>query len=286
MTVKNKDIHSQILNCLDQFSEKQKNLSKNRKLSESILYLIEKRELKPGDRIPTESALVNRMPFSLGTIQRALRNLSELGAIKRTKGRGTVVVEKTDEIFNLWQYRFIDENANSVFPVYSHVISMDLIEQKNPWSDFLGHDETYVRIVREIDIDHRFNVYSYFYLSNSQFGKIFDFSPSELEGVHFSAIIQRKFGINTVRTNNRVVCSTIPDPVCLRLNLPSGARGLICQILGFGPNDTPISFQQVYIPADADPMEFRELKPTWSSTKVCMVRDSQKSNQKEQPKVK
>jgi len=281
VTVKNKDIHNQILNCLDQISEEQKNLPKNRKLSESILHLIEKGELKPGDKLPTESALVNNMPFSLGTIQKALRNLSELGAIKRTKGSGTVVIEKTDEIFNLWQFRFTDENSNSVFPVYSHVISMDLIEQKGPWSEFLGNDESYVRIVREIDIDHRFNVFSYFYLSNSQFGSIFDFSPSELEGVHFSAIIQRKFGINTVRTNNRVVCSAFPDPICLRLNLPSGARGLICQILGFGPKNMPISFQQVYIPADVDPMEFRELKPTWASSEVSMVRNDPKSRNKE-----
>jgi len=277
VTVKNKDIHNQILNCLKQFSEEHENLPKNRKLSESILYLIEVGELKPGDRLPTESDFVKHMPFSLGTIQRALRNLSELGAIKRTQGSGTVVVEKTDEIFNLWQFRFTDENANSLFPVYSHVISMDLIEQKGPWSEFLGNDEAYVRIVREIDIDRRFNVYSYFYLSNCQFGAIFDFAPSDLEGVHFSAIIQRKFGIDTVRTNNRVVCSTIPDPICLRLNLPSAARGLVCQILGFGPKDMPLSFQQVYIPADVDPMEFRELKPTWASSKVSMVRDKPQS---------
>jgi len=277
----NTDIHNQILNCLDKYSEEQENLPKNRKLSESILHLIEEGELKPGDRLPTESDFVKHMPFSLGTIQRALRNLSELGAIKRTKGSGTVVVEKTDEIFNLWQFRFTDENANSVFPVYSHVISMDLIQEKGPWSDFLGDDESYVRIVREIDIDHRFTVFSYFYLSNSRFGNIFDFAPSELEGVHFSAVIQRKFGINTIRTNNRVVCSAFPDPICLRLNLPSAARGLICQILGFGSKDSPISFQQVYIPADVDPMEFRELKPTWSSTQVSMVRSDPKSRNKD-----
>ena len=243
----------------------QKRQPKYRQLSEKILTMIDEGVLKPGDRLPAETALARGLPFSLGTIQQALRNLSELGVIKRTQRSGTVITARTQEIFDLWQFRFIDEDENSVFPVFSRVIKLDRIRQRGAWRNFLGDEDSYVRIVREIDVGHLFQSVSYFYLADSQFAPILDLSPTELEGVHLSAVIQRMFGIATVRTNNRVVCSVIPDQICLRLGLPSGAKGLICQILGFGPKDQPLSFQQAYVPADANPMEFRELKPTWSS---------------------
>lgn len=243
----------------------QKRQPKYRQLSETILTMINEGVLKPGDRLPTETVLARGLPFSLGTIQQALRNLSELGVIKRTQRSGTVITDRTQEIFALWQFRFIDEDENSVFPVFSKVIKLDRIRQRGTWSNFLGDGDSFIRIIREIDVGHRFRAVSYFYLAHNQFSAILDLSPTELEGVHLSAVIQRMFGISTVRTNNRVVCSVIPDQICLRLGLPSGARGLICQILGFGPKDKPLSFQQAYIPADVEPMEFRELKPTWSS---------------------
>ena len=238
---------------------------KYRQLSEAILGMIDEGVLKPGERLPNETAIAQGLPFSLGTIQKALRNLSELGVVKRTQRRGTVITDRTQEISDPWQFRFIDEDENSVFPVFSRVIKLDSIHQKGPWSNFLGEEDSYVRIVREFNVDQRFTAVSYFYLTESQFAPILNMSSADLEGVHLSAIIQRMFGISTVRTNNRVMCSVIPDKICLHLELPSGTRGLICQIFGFGPKDQPLSFQQAYVPADVEMMEFRELKPTWSS---------------------
>ena len=223
----------------------QKRQPKYRRLSETILSMINEGVLKPGDNLPGETALARGLPFSLGTIQQSLRYLSELGVIKRVQRSGTVI--------------------NTVYPVYSRVIEMDQHDQKGDWSQFLGDDNAYVRIVREIDVGHKFMAISSFYMMASRYAQILQLSPRELEGVHLTAVIQRLFGITTVRTNNRVVCSVVPDQICLRLGLPSGARGLICQVLGYAPNNQPLSFQQVYIPADVDPMEFRELKPTWSS---------------------
>ena len=102
---------------------------------------------------------------------------------------------------------------------------------------------------------------NYFYLSNHQFKSVIDLGPAAFEGVHLHAIIRQTFGVSTVRTNNRVVCAPIPKLICPRLDIPTGARGIICDILGFSSGDQPLSFQQVYVPAHADPMEFREIRP-------------------------
>ena len=252
----------QIKTRLESISSEAGKLAKHRQLSEAILSLVDDGVLKPGERLPTETVLAQSLPFSLGTIQKAMRNLSELGVVSRLAGRGTFIVEKTGEIFDLWQFRFADQDRNSVFPVFSSVSKLDRVGRNGSWSKFLGDEDSYVRIEREINVDNRFKILSSFYLSNEKFGSIIERDPEELEGVHLHAVIRREFDVRTERTKNRVMCSTIPDLVCLRLKLPSAARGLLCQILGFANRDQPLSFQEIYVPADADPIEFRELRPT------------------------
>ena len=246
---------------LDRISEISKTRIKHRLLAEAILELIQDGTLRAGDHLPTEATLAEGLPFSLGTIQKALRNLSELGVVNRKTGTGTVIAERSEEIFDLWQFRFVSDATDSVLPVYSKVMGMEKTHAKGPWSKFLGEEEYYVRITREIDVDHRFKLMNFFYLSDCQFGSILDLGTSAFEGVHLHAVIRQEFGIGTVRTNNRVVCAAFPDPVSLRLELPSAARGIVCDILGFASSDKPLFFQQVYVPAHADPMEFRELRP-------------------------
>ncbi|MFD1158820.1 GntR family transcriptional regulator [Roseovarius aestuarii] len=246
---------------LNRISEKSETRIKHRLLADSIMELLEDGTLQAGDHLPTEAALAEGLPFSLGTIQKALRNLSELGVVNRKSRTGTVIAEKTEEIFDLWQFRFVNDATDTLLPVYSKVTEMAKIQTRGPWSEFLGDEDFYVRITREIDVDHRFKLMNFFYLSDRQFGSVLDLGSAAFEGVHLHAVIRQEFGIGTVRTNNRVVCAAFPDPVSLRLDLPSAARGIICDILGFASSDKPLFFQQVYVPAHADPMEFRELRP-------------------------
>lgn len=250
-----------IKNQLAIVSETSATRIKHRLLAEAILALIEDGTLQPGDHLPTETALADGLPFSLGTIQKALRNLSELGVVNRKSRTGTVIAEKSEEIFDLWQFRFVANTGNTLLPVYSKVTGVDKTHAKGPWSDFLGEEDNYVRITREIDVDHRFRLMNYFYLSHRQFGSLLDLDPTAFEGVHLHAVIRQEFGIGTRRTKNRVTCAAFPDPVSLRLDLPSAARGIICDILGYASSSKPLFFQRVYVPAHAEPMEFREVRP-------------------------
>jgi GntR family transcriptional regulator len=254
-------IIKQINAQLERISTSEEKLPKYRQLSEAILAVVDSGSLKPGDLLPTESMLTETLPYSLGTVQKSLRSLSELGIVKRTRRRGTIVADQSSQIFDLWQFRFVDENENRVFPIFSRVLTMDKFSGSGPWSRFLEIDGAYVRIVREIDIDHQFKMYASYYLAHSRFEEMLKLNPESLEGVHLSAIVQRLFGVTTVSTKNQMVCTAIPDPICLQLGLPSAARGLRCDILGYGDDDKPLSFQRTYTPADAPPMEFHELKP-------------------------
>ena len=58
---------------------------------ESLLDLIRRRILRPGDRLPSQRQLVSRMSLSQTAIREALRSLASIGVIDIHPGRGTFV---------------------------------------------------------------------------------------------------------------------------------------------------------------------------------------------------
>jgi len=60
-------------------------------LKAALLRDIESGRWRPGDRMPTEDALIARYKVSKITVRQALRDLAQLGYIRREQGRGTFV---------------------------------------------------------------------------------------------------------------------------------------------------------------------------------------------------
>jgi GntR family transcriptional regulator len=60
-------------------------------LKTALLREIEAGRWRPGERLPTEDALIARFHVSKITVRQALRDLSQLGYIRREQGRGTFV---------------------------------------------------------------------------------------------------------------------------------------------------------------------------------------------------
>lgn len=59
-----------------------------------LLHQIETGELKPGDKVPSENALVNQFSVSRMTARRALTELQDEGVLERTQGLGTFVADQ------------------------------------------------------------------------------------------------------------------------------------------------------------------------------------------------
>ena len=60
-------------------------------LKTAILREIEAGRWRPGERLPTEDALIARFHVSKITVRQALRDLAQMGYIRREQGRGTFV---------------------------------------------------------------------------------------------------------------------------------------------------------------------------------------------------
>ncbi len=60
-------------------------------LKDLIIGRISSGELRPADRVPSENELVQAMSVSRMTANRALRELTDEGYVRRVAGRGTFV---------------------------------------------------------------------------------------------------------------------------------------------------------------------------------------------------
>lgn len=240
----------------------QASMPKYLKVCEVIQTLIDTNEYSAGDKLPTESSLAAALPVSLGTIQKALTTLTDRGVLNRIQGSGTFVAEKSSELSDLWHFRFIDSDGKKILPVFTSVLAVDRVRDPGPWMAHLGKDDYFVRITREIDVNHEFRGIGQFFLRGSEFDALMDYELEEFEGVHLRNIIQQRFGMSTNRVTERVVAETFPDPVCRWLDMPFYSQGLVCQILAYTHKDKPLSFQQLFVPPNVRPLEIREHPPT------------------------
>ncbi|MDH3748052.1 MAG: histidine utilization repressor [Gammaproteobacteria bacterium] len=93
-------------------------------LKDLIIERISNGELRPSDRVPSENELVQSMSVSRMTANRALRELTDEGYVKRIAGRGTYVADFRSQSHVLEVRNIADEIAHR-----GHVHASEVIRQ-------------------------------------------------------------------------------------------------------------------------------------------------------------
>jgi GntR family transcriptional regulator len=93
----------------------------------AILREIEAGTWKPGDRLPTEDALIARFRVSKITVRQALRELAQMGYIRREQGRGTFVRHPPLEEGPRELTSFTGEMRRHGLPAASLVLEQDVV---------------------------------------------------------------------------------------------------------------------------------------------------------------
>ncbi|MGJ1410577.1 GntR family transcriptional regulator [Sphingobacterium thalpophilum] len=66
-------------------------------ISEEIIKRIKEGDLAPGDKVPSENELIKTFKVSNTTARKSLLNLETLGWVRRIKGKGTFVLNRTGD---------------------------------------------------------------------------------------------------------------------------------------------------------------------------------------------
>jgi GntR family transcriptional regulator len=224
-------------------------------LSDQIVDEIEAGNLKPGERLPGEADMAAKLPASLGTIQKALSRLVEQGMVVRRHGTGTFVADGHRRLIDLRHFRFLDDDGETLLPVFATVQDIYLTGDEGPWRDFLGAEGACVCVERKINVNSEFACFSRFYVPSENYVDFESVDYHVLNNVSIRAFLKDHYGVATARVNEEVAAETMHDDICKKMRLGLKTTGLVYHLRAYSYRDEPVSYQTVYIPPNCRRLE-------------------------------
>lgn len=223
--------------------------------------------LKDGDLLPPEKRLAEIFGVSVGTVQAALQQLQQRGEIVRRSGYGSRVVLGDSFSSAIWHFRIVDRESGRRLTVDAEQIRIDEIgrgeagaaAEGDPlapvWSAFLGKDDSYVRIRRNLTMSNGAAVAGRMLLRTRTAPGLLKIAPDELTAVNIRTFLQDEFGVATARASTEIHCA---DPKVFR----EAIRGLFPERAPAAPvlelraqavahDDRPVYFQTIHIPSES-----------------------------------
>lgn len=204
---------------------------------------------QPGSKLPTESELAGASPFSLGTVQRAMRSLADEGYVERRRGYGTMLPERPKKLDQPWHCRFLGDDGWSFLPVFTVVLSRTVRRHHGPWSAPLHQGrQSVIQIDRRMEINDEFVVYSKFFVRADRVPEFLDAPLNTLFGANLKTLIARATGRPLTAMKQRLVQIELPPPVCREIDVNEDTRGILLQATAYAGDDFPVYYQELYIP--------------------------------------
>ena len=226
-----------------------KGLPKYAQLREVLFAAIKDGYWGPGSKLPPEGKLIRSTPFSLGTVQRALRSLVEEGAIVRRQGLGTFVVEDQKRMDMPWHCRFTSDKEGEYLPVYPKIVLRKKEAGSGLWDGVLGANRgKIIQIDRIMNIGNEFSVYSRFFISRKKFAGLLKKTNRELERTNFKTILRREYNQVISHMNYNLRFISFPSEICRAIKVREGVVGMLMEIVASSGRQRPIYYQELYIP--------------------------------------
>ena len=225
-------------------------LPKYIQLREALTAALRQGEWKPGDRLPTETELTALTSFSLGTVQRALRDLSDEGLVVRSQGSGTFVAESRSPIDAPLHLRFLGNEGEPRFlPLFPKLLSRTRIRERGAWSVWLQQaGDNVVRIDRKLGVNHEFVVYSRFYFNADTLPELADRPVVELDGANLKQLIGRTFNLPITNVEQRVSFIRFSRDAAPHAGVKPGTSGMLLESAASAGRGTPVYFLESFIP--------------------------------------
>lgn len=202
-----------------------------------------------GRQLPPELDIAASTRLSLGTVQRALRELVAQGYVVRRQGSGTFVADRARAMDAPLHCRFAEPGGETVLPVYTRLVGRRLVRDPDPWSAVLGPDPAgAVLLDRSLDIGGRFPVASRMYLHASRFGTLLDLPEAAFTGVNLKKLLIGTYGVSVRSVEQRIRLEPPTAEVREWLGGEPGPLVMAIRAIGFGSDRHPVYYQLLWVP--------------------------------------
>lgn len=235
-------------------------LPKYAEFREMLLAAIEDEYWSSGERVPNEASLVAATPYSLGTVQKAMRDLVQSGIIVRQRGRGTFVTEKRQAMDAPLHFRFEDESGKSL-PVYPSILERRFVSaETTPFFFPREENDQILQIKRKLSISRIFEIYSVFYINGKKFPIFSKKKEDEIVSCNFKNVMLREYNVKVRSIEQLLYIEEIPSDICDFIEVPENTVGSKIKLGGRGTNGEPLYYQEMFVP----PNPCRLHLPDWN----------------------
>lgn len=235
---------------------------KHARLSGALLAAIGDGHWPPGGKLPTEQQLARATPYSLGTVQRAMRSLVDSGVVVRRQGAGSFVAARERRVDDPWHFRFVADDGISFVPAYPRVVLRDRLAGPGPWCTPLkmSESEEVVQVDRRVDIGGEFAVYSRFFTPAEPYGTLLYRPLAELDGVNIRNLLLREMNVVVTRITQDIRLVTLPDTVAKAIAVEAGTTGMFLQAVASMGGDRPVYYQELFVPPNGRRLHISEFR--------------------------
>ena len=227
--------------------DRESSISLNTQLYRAIKNAVQSGQLKPGDQCPTEQELMDTLGISRSVVQHAYTLLMEQNILKRHRGKGTFVVEKTIDLDFLQK---IQPMADLINRSGSKANVKILSKKVLPFSfEQMGNLELDVKdqvleVTRLYKADEEPLAVFNFYYPLKRFEGIekFNFNPEQLTN-----LIHETYP-GQFNTNYRSIFAVnLPEDICKIFKLPKHSVGFKIHNIAYNTEGLPTSTTVYYM---------------------------------------
>lgn len=224
---------------------------KHEYLKEIFIAAIEDGYWRDGDKFPTEQEMAALVPFSLGTIQKAVGSLVSSGYVQRKRGAGTFIIPREKRLGEPWIYRVLSVDGTRFVPMTSTVLRRIQVESDALWANWLRGDANDCEIVR---LDRKIVAEGYAFISQyfadvNRFPYFMEATLDSMKGENFVQLTKNVYKVSASNVMRSVRTIALPKSILSDLDVSGKVSGTHVEIMGSTSGGQPVFYQQLFLPA-------------------------------------
>jgi GntR family transcriptional regulator len=229
--------------------------------------MIERGDIKPGDRIYSESELCEKFGISRITVRRAIEDLAREGYLQKVPGKGTFVskskiVEKLGHLVT-----FTEDMLSRGLKPGSKLLRRSLVEANSQIAKHLRLTEENSRVIfveQLLFADDQPICLRKVFLPFNLFKDFLGTSVAELEEKDLCYILNTFISKPVVWARQTLESVLIEKEEAALLKVPEGFPGLFCTRITFDETDSPIEYVEFLYRADRYKFVVNLVRPGFS----------------------
>lgn len=215
-----------------------------KEVKRSLMKSLAAGEWKPGQAIPSERELAARFQVAIGTLRKAIDELTAENILVRQQGRGTFVAAHNQDRLMFYFFHIVRKNGGKEYPeVETLSFAKGRADAAESAKLRLERDAPVFRIVNRLSIGGEPVILDRIAIPQRLFPRLtarqFARRPNTIYHLY-----QTAFAVTVVRSSERLAAVSADGPTAKRLNIAAGTPLLEIRRVALTYNEAPVEYRR------------------------------------------